>query len=272
MILRAGTRFACCLMLLLVAHSGWSQEIDPVSVTSLNLKLLHNEAVIGAATGFVMAKGNKYYLITNRHVVLACRLDSERTNIGGWICANKLQILHNRLSRVGEWLWVTEELLDNDGKKRWFEHPTLSGGADIVALPLTHVDNVQFFPLDIELTNTDVVVGPGDTVSIVGFPFGQAQSAGLPIWKTGTIASDSDVNWSDRPMFLVDTTSRPGMSGSPVYAVRTGSFRTSKGELKMVTSGSLKRFLGVYSEQYQEAELGGVWKATALLALYESLP
>jgi hypothetical protein len=34
----------------------------------------------------------------------------------------------------------------------------------------------------------------------------------------------------------------------------------------------MKKFLGVYSEQMQAAELGAVWKAEAVMALYDSLP
>jgi hypothetical protein len=79
---------------------------------------------------------------------------------------------------------------------------------DLIALPLIHTENVQFYPRDLELRNYDIVVSPGDSVSIVGFPFGMAQHAGLPIWKTGTVASDPDINFNGRPMFIVDTTSR----------------------------------------------------------------
>jgi Trypsin-like peptidase domain len=246
--------------------------MDKLSVTSLNLKMLHNEAAIGTATGFVVAKNSHYYLVTNRHVVLGCALDTSPSNLGGWICANKLSILHNRQGHLGEWAWVTEELFDEHDKKRWFEHPTLAGRADLVALPLAHIENVQLYPLDIALRNTDIELTPGDTVSIVGFPFGQAQGAGLAIWKTGTVASDLDVNFSSRPMFLVDTTSRPGMSGSPVYAVRSGAYRSSDANLKMAINGTATRFLGVYSEQNLQAELGVVWKAEAVQALYDSLP
>ena len=59
---------------------------------------------IGGAIGFVMEKNNKRYLVTNRHVVLACAQDKNSTNVGGWICANKLGILHNRLNHLGEWV------------------------------------------------------------------------------------------------------------------------------------------------------------------------
>jgi Trypsin-like peptidase domain len=246
--------------------------IDESSATSLQLKILHNREETGTATGFVVEKSHRHYLVTNRHVVLACALDQSPVNVGGWICANKVAIYHNRLNHLGEWFWVEEDLFDARNTKRWFEHPTLGAAADLVALPLEHEDNVQFYPLDMELRKTDIVVGPADSVSIVGFPFGLAQERGLPVWKTGTVASDLDIDFQGKPMFLVDTTSRPGMSGSPVYAVRSGAYRASNGSLEMATKGSTKRFLGVYSEENQAAELGVVWKAQAVMALYDSLP
>jgi hypothetical protein len=249
---------------------SWGQEISPLSVVSLSLKIFRNEAQIGTATGFVLKKNDKNYLVTNRHVVIACGQDVNPANIGGWICANKLAILHNRLGHLGMWLWVTEDLFDKDGKPRWLEHPTLKGAADLVALPLANTSNVQFYPLDIGLAKTDLVLSPGESLSIVGFPFGLAQEGGLPIWKTGTIASDLDINYGGKPVFLVDTTSRPGMSGSPVYAIRTGAIST-KTALR-VSSGLTVEFLGVYSEQIPAAELGGVWKAEVLMALHDSLP
>lgn len=256
---------------------SWGQptEISPISTTSLSLKILHDDTAIGAATGFVLEKNNKHYLVTNRHVVLACGQDPSPENVGGWICANKLAILHYQIVSQGmSWRWTTEDVLDARGKPRWLEHPNLHGKADLIALPLLRTENIQFHPVDLELRKTDIVVSPGDSVSIVGFPFGMAQDTtlGLPIWKTGTVASDPDVNFSGRPMFLVDTTSRQGMSGSPVYAVRTGAYRSATAQLQMAINGVATKFLGVYSEQNVNAELGGVWKADAVVALYDSLP
>jgi hypothetical protein len=115
------------------------------------------------------------------------------------------------------------------------------------------------------LRSSDVPLAPGDPVNIVGFPFGETQGGGLPIWKTGTIASDLDINYGGKAKFLVDTTARSGMSGSPVYARR---FHQSD---KNGTAESTK-FLGVYSEENQALELGAVWKAEAVAALYEALP
>lgn len=139
------------IFFLTLAHNVQSQQIDPLSVTSLNLKILHNDVAIGTATGFVVAKNSHYYLVTNRHVVLACALDTDQTNLGGWICANRLSIFHNKHGHLGEWLWVIEDLLDEHQKKRWFEHPQLAGAADLVALPLSHTESAQLYPLDIAL-------------------------------------------------------------------------------------------------------------------------
>jgi hypothetical protein len=246
--------------------------VDQLSLTSLFVKIYRNDVEIGSATGFVVEKNHKHYLVTNRHVVLLCAQDRNQSNIGGWICANKLSIFHNRLGHLGEWLWVEENLFDAHGNKRWLEHPKLCSGADLVALPLEQTENVQFYPLDLNLGKSEITLGPGDPVSIVGFPFGLAQEAGLPIWKTGTVASDLDINYNGKPIFLVDTTARPGMSGSPVYAVRTGAFRGANGALQMAVPGPAKKFLGVYSEQIPFAEIGGVWKSEAVMALYDSLP
>jgi V8-like Glu-specific endopeptidase len=192
------------------------------------------------------------------------------------MCANRLAILHNKAGHVGESLWVAEELYNQQGKNRlWIEHPILRGAVDIVALPLTQTQGIQFYPLDlVGEINEDVSVLAGDPITIVGFPLGIAQSGGLPIWKAGTIASDPDIDYSGKRMFAVDTTSRPGMSGSPVYAVRSGTYRSKLGQLMSPKEAgrSVKRFLGVYSEQQLLAEIGGVWKAEVVKELYDSLP
>lgn len=262
----------CTLFFVNAAGQEEDKQLDSISRGSVKLRILRNESEIGSATGFLILKNKRDYLVTNRHVVLACSVDRNPTNIGGWLCVNKISIFHNLHGHADQWFWVTEDLYNAQGQTRWFEHPTLAGAADLVAIPLEHTENVDFYDLDIDMRNADVAVAPADTVTIVGFPFGQSQNAGLPIWKTGTVASELSTNWSGRPMFLVDTTSRQGMSGSPVYAIRSGAFRSNDGKLKMATKGAAVRFLGVYSEQYQEAELGGVWKAEALKELYDSLP
>jgi hypothetical protein len=246
-----------------------SQSIDRLSVTSLAVAVFHGDTSIGSATGFVLQKNQNYYLVTNRHVVLTCAEDTNPNNVGGWICADKVKILHNTAGHLGDWFWVEESLYDESKHKRWLEHPALGASADLIALPLKNTAGVEFYPLDLSLRNSDMQLAPGDPVNIVGFPFGETQGGGLPIWKTGTIASDLDINYGGKAKFLVDATARSGMSGSPVYARRFGTYQDKAGA---ANTGGVTKFLGIYSEENQALELGAVWKAEAVAALYDSLP
>ena len=200
-----------CMSVFTVAQN--SQSIDRLSVTSLAVAVFHGDASIGSATGFVLQKNHNYYLVTSRHVVLTCAEDTNPNNVGGWICADKLKILHNTAGRLGDWFWVEEDLYDDSRHKRWLEPPTLGASADLVALPLKNTSGVEVYPLDLALRNSDMQLAPGDPVNIVGFPLGETQGGGLPIWKTGTIASDLDINYGGKAKFLVDATAPDGRPG-----------------------------------------------------------
>jgi S1-C subfamily serine protease len=123
---------------------------------------------------------------------------------------------------------------------------------------------VEFYPVDLGLADVDLVIQPSEAVSIIGFPFGFAATGRLAIWKTGHVASDIDVNYDGKPAFLIDATTRSGMSGSPVVALRVGMWRTSQG-VTMSAGQELVRFLGTYSGRiHVESEIGTVWKAETL--------
>src|SRR5438105_10504992 len=117
-------RFTVLMSIVLYGTRALPQTINvsELSLRSLELKILHDDTPIGIATGFVVAKGIRHYLITNRHVVLACGQDQAPTDVGGWLCANKVMIYHNRLNHLGQWTWVTEDLFDDKHDKRWLEH------------------------------------------------------------------------------------------------------------------------------------------------------
>lgn len=108
---------------------------------------------------------------------------------------SRLDIIH---PIFGEWIETVEKLYDKEGNERWIEHPA-GRNVDVVAIPITKDDQIKLFAL----------------VSIIGFPLGLS-STGWPIWKTGHIASDPLVDVDGRRGFLIDATTREGMSGSPV--------------------------------------------------------
>jgi hypothetical protein len=72
----------------------------------------------------------------------------------------------------------------------------------------------------------------GSDVFILGFPLLPEYSGKFPIWKRGSIATEYTIPYRDRETFLVDSTTKDGMSGSPVI-FRSTSFRTVEGAMQL---------------------------------------
>ena len=53
----------------------------------------------------------------------------------------------------------------------------------------------------------------GMPISIIGFPLGMSGPSRMAIWKTGHIATEPDVDYNGEPFFIIDATTRQGMSG-----------------------------------------------------------
>jgi len=120
---------------------------------------------------------------------------------------------------------------------------------------------VALYALDLTLANTDVRPEAGMTVFIIGYPLGLTTAGGWPIWKSGHIASDPDLDFEGKPVFVIDATTRSGMSGSPVILRTSGGYQTLSGARVMGISSPVKLFLGVYSAHVQAAEIGLVWRS-----------
>jgi len=232
--------------------------IDEFSVKSLYLETYRDELKIGVATGFVVKKNFSYYLITNWHVV-TCRNTSNDRPLSdvGITDPNILKVWFHGL-KLGQWIQKEVCIIDQDRNKLWLEHER-GKEIDVVAVPLKISSDVSIYNIDLALADFDLMLYPSEAVSIIGFPEGLTSGGKLPIWKTGHIASDIDIDWGDKPAFLIDATTKSGMSGSPVVAKRVSIYQTSQGN----TIGNAVRFLGVYSGREISAsgiEVGFVWK------------
>jgi Trypsin-like peptidase domain len=120
--------------------------------------------------------------------------------------------------------------------------------ADLAIVPLPIDDRLFEQPptaFDRGMIDLDVATYPGQTVSVVGYPLGWKDRANkLPVWKTGHIASEPEIDFDGDPRFLIDITGRPGMSGSPVIGGHMEMYLPSKGIPRFGSSG---RLLGVYA-------------------------
>jgi hypothetical protein len=121
---------------------------------------------------------------------------------------------------------------------------------------------IVLYPLNV-LANAALRIQIGMEVFILGYPFAIELPA-YPVWKRGSVASEPDLTrLTGRNYMLVDTASRPGMSGAPVIRRSWTNHMVEPGVVALVDT-PLNKFIGVYSgrvptDHPHEAQIGLVW-------------
>ena len=248
------------------------------SAQSLHLRMFFDDCELGCGTGFIArtnAEGIRgLVLITNRHNLSGRRSDNnqpidEKTGA----IPNRVLITHHKRDQPFHWIEIFEPLLGDDNSPLWLEHPTLGREADIAALPLTRVKEIQLFPYELTEFGDVVSVSPADPVSVIGFPFGIRSGGSFAVWATGFIATEIEIDHDGLPIFLVDCRARSGQSGSPfiVHRKRGTQFPLDNGFYGWVQQ-DFARLLGIYAGRINErSDLGIVWKVSAIRQLIDAI-
>ena len=246
-------------------------SVDKYSIATIPLYQAFGTTHLGLATGFVWAESGRHYLVTNWHVVTGKDPFTGKHLSPTAAEPDRLQILWHKKTAVskdatGPRVKLDEMLRDEKGEPRWLVHPRFGNKVDVVAIPLVASDEVELFPIN-NLKSDDLAVVVGMDVFVVGYPYGLS-AAELPVWKRGSIASEPEVSDGAQQYILIDTASRPGMSGSPVIRRSYGTHLMSSGSSTM--GDPLKtKFVGVYSGRLTsadplDAQLGMMWPAKLL--------
>ncbi|MNZ84056.1 hypothetical protein D3C78_1028010 [compost metagenome] len=248
-----------------------AQGILDESIKSLLIEMKYNGTTLATGTAFIVTMQSGPVLITNRHNITGRHPSTDQPLSPTAGVPNEMLIHHNKKQLFGQWTEAVEPLYD-DGNPLWHEHPTLGGKADFAALKLTNWDEAQIYHYIPSNPGHDILIGPTDSVSVIGFPFGFAAGGKFAIWVTGTVASEPDVDYNDLPILLIDCRSRKGQSGSPVIAFRSNGQYINSSGAHVSTNVPVCRFIGIYSRRLnEESDLGIVWKATAIQELIESI-
>jgi hypothetical protein len=238
--------------------------IDPYSVATVPLEMFFNATPLSIGTSFIWSQSGSFYLITNWHNVTGKDPLTGRHLSSTCAEPNRLKAWLNTKCALGSKFQETIELRDANGAPNWLIHPQLGNQVDVVALPIAPNTEPDWHAIN-QLPALDLTLSVGHDVFILGYPFGIGP-AGLPIWKRGSIAYEPQVFAPDQRYMLVDSASRPGMSGSPVIRRSWGTHATSDGSTIM--NGTMEtKFVGVYSGRLAtsdplDAQLGLVWPAS----------
>ncbi|MDR4986157.1 serine protease [Bacillus cereus] len=250
------------------------------SYIPLFIEMYREEIKLATGTGFTVMKGEDFYLITNRHNVTGKDNFTHQCMRSDYIVPNKIVIHFQSYNNPDELVPITQQILNEYEEPLWFEHPELKESADFVAIKLINLENenIKVFPLN-HYQDTPFSFSVTDSVSIVGYPYG-LKADGLPIWVTGTIASEPMYNFEGLPIILANCSSRSGMSGSPVIIHKTKG-QTAEFENFGFRSihESTWRFIGIYSgriatpnkDSSASSELGRIWKAQSIYELIDSI-
>ena len=275
--------------------------IEYLSYCANYTEIYHDNLLLSKATSFFYYKNKQLYLISNWHVFSGQSPKADKD--GKFKFENKAASIPNKL-KVYICGWKDDEklslnikgtlelpLLDND-EKTLFKSKKINdneyidiacmeidaslfvkNGEQISGLPIC-VNNV--FP---ETIKSKYNIHPTDDVFVIGYPFGQIED--LPIWKRASIASVSNESYK----IYIDTATKSGMSGSPVFYVTKGNYLSLNGKEYPEERTYMVEFIGIYSGRIIEniednnddsyvkvndydlsaaAQLGILWKKSAI--------
>jgi len=220
---------------------------SPYSQAPIRISLQDPAGEIGTASAFIYSVENEKYLITNWHCVSGKNsftdqlLNGHRSPL--YLNAYVATWANNDEPRGFGLFPCRVPLYEDDARTpRWLEHPVRGRLCDVVALPVTlPPDNVPEFmhtPVN-KISDKKIPVRPGCPAFIIGYPDNLRVGFGLPVWKSGFIASEpaydvtvpvgSPGSLRDEtiPAFFLDALTRQGMSGSPVFASYSGTWDMS---------------------------------------------
>lgn len=254
-------------------------SLDDLSYTAFPIKIydgIGNELAV--ATGFYYQVGDILWLITNWHNVTGFDPDTNKrlpdVNASPEKIAVPIMLKTN--GKGIEWKWYIVNLYENK-RPRWLVHPTYKSKVDVIAIKIGgQIPENLIKPVNKIAWDSDIKPRVADNVYVLGFPYGLRGGGNFPLWKRATIASEPDIYYDNLPQFMIDTTTRKGMSGSPVILRRVGIHGIVNGLMGgESTIGEVQNFIGVYSGRFyaserEETQLGKVWKGEVIKDIINS--
>ncbi|SMF66355.1 hypothetical protein SAMN02745866_04260 [Alteromonadaceae bacterium Bs31] len=252
---------------------------EKLSWVPLKIDLMFDDEVLGVGTAFAYLFDGETYLITNWHNVSGRHPETLKVIHTQAAIPNRFNIHYPIEVGTAEPPLETysvcwgEHILDlyEEEVPQWYEHPKYGHAVDAVAIPFGIEESRVIAANSENLGLVDISLRPSLDAYVLGFPRGLSGGAKFPVWKRASIASEPEIDLNQLPKFYVDTATREGMSGSPVYAQSNG-FSVPQGKgLKDSILGTSRKFAGIYSGRVGDdpffAQLGIVWKEKAIIEI-----
>lgn len=270
-------------------------DVDHISLVTTPVVLNKGAAQVSQGTGFYFIlqepakKLSVVFLVTNYHVLTGFAPAEKKSPIGDSITF----YCHKDESKLANVKAIRLPLFTTQGQPIWLiskDHP--DADVAIIPLPSAVLSDCKVFGISEEWAGGGIRVRPTSAITLVGYPYGFFDSANfLPVYKTGNVASEPTLDFDGKPLFVVDISAFPGMSGSPAFAIAYGTYEAEQGGTVV---GSARKFLGIYASMQmlqekkfleqldaspkkpgmvlsQSLELGHIWKAKLILDMVKHI-
>ncbi|MCH7647104.1 MAG: trypsin-like peptidase domain-containing protein [Thaumarchaeota archaeon] len=233
------------------------REFEPKTIseqllfTTVRIDSENKDGSSSSGTSFIIQyekDGNHYpFLVTNRHVVTGSDI--------GHLRFNKK---NNSKAVLGD----MEELVLHDFESLWHFHPDIT--MDVAVMPIGFVMGAfkaknkevffksvpnQMIPSKTDFEELDAI----EEITTIGYPKRLRDEFNLmPIVRRGITATHPDIDFDNKPIFLIDAPIFAGASGSPVFIVNQGMIRKKTGGITM--GGNRILLLGIVARAYSYFE------------------
>ncbi|MEP7452797.1 hypothetical protein [Phyllobacterium sp. SB3] len=239
------------------------------------IELLSNDgedSIVSTASGFFWLHGSRSFLITNWHVLSGRNpFTNDPMSSSGFVPTKFSyygfgygiedgKVVFTREKHVVTITDVAQELLSNP--------PVLRGAiVDVYALEVASDVVVRKNPKATgfkgasttsgfinEHIGQRIVTRAGDDCFILGYPLTNYAGLNLPVWKRGSIASDTSIGVDNRPIFLVDAATTSAMSGSPIIR-KAIAVTVDNRDIGAVEEFASYDIIGIYAGRLQSKDL-----------------
>jgi hypothetical protein len=238
--------------------------IDQYTLATVPIETYFGARKLAMGTAFVCEKDGNFYLITNWHNLSGKDPDTGKHLSKTLAEPDRMTVWWNLKGQMAGKFSATVLIRDpTTNRPLWRVHAVHGNKVDVVALPVTPLPTAEMYPIN-GMQSDSLLIQIGMDVYILGYPYGMGL-VGLPVWKRASIATEPElVGIAPAPLYmLVDTASRPGMSGSPVIR-RSWAIHLPKAGGTSVGNPTATELVGIYSGRIAssdplDAELGMVW-------------
>ncbi|CAM3482466.1 trypsin-like peptidase domain-containing protein [Pseudoalteromonas maricaloris] len=212
------------------------------SQSPVQILMFDDHGLISTGTAFFYSLNNEWFLVTNWHNISGKNFITKDPISGSRFPTYIKAKISAYINDTNGFVPIAQRVeIYKDYQPAWYQHPILGSDCDVIAIPMERPHSCpEYMHNAVNLISSmRIPVKPGNSAFIIGFPKSLSIGFGLPLWKSGYIASEphypvkiggevSEIgglkNGKELPAFYIDSQTREGMSGSPVFASYTGNW------------------------------------------------